>query len=63
MFKFIKQKIDNVKALEKIKNDLLQQSAKEARDENNIVVSEETIIANIFETPVKQEESDSFVET
>lgn len=64
LFKFVKQKIDNVKALEKIKNDLLQQSAKEVREENNIVVSEETIIANIFETPAKQEEeTDSFVET
>lgn len=64
LFQFIKQKVDNIRALEKIKNDLLQQSAKEARDENNIVVSEETIITNIFETPAKQEEeTDSFVET
>ncbi len=51
-YKFIRQKIDNVKALEKIKNDLLQQTAKETRDENNIIISEETIIANIFETTV-----------
>jgi hypothetical protein len=29
--------VDNVRALERIKNDLLQQTARETREENNII--------------------------
>jgi len=55
VFKFLKQKVDNIRALERIKNDLLQQTAKETREENNIIVSEANIIANVFETPKPEE--------
>jgi hypothetical protein len=47
--------VDNVRALERIKNDLLQQTAKETREENNIIVTEANIIANVFETPKPEE--------
>ena len=55
LYKFLKQKVDNVKALERIKNDLLQQTARETREENNIIWTETDIIANVFETPKPEE--------
>ena len=55
--KFLKQKVDNVRALEKIKNDLLQQTAKETREENHIIWAEANIIANVFEMQKPEEES------
>ena len=55
LYKFLKQKVDNVRALERIKNDLLQQTAKETREENNIIVTEANIIANVFETQKPEE--------
>lgn len=55
LYKFLKQKVDNVRALERIKNDLLQQTARETREENNIIWTETDIIANVFETPKPEE--------
>ena len=44
-----------MRALERIKNDLLQQTARETREENNIIWTETDIIANVFETPKPEE--------
>ena len=46
--KAMNQKVNNIKALEKMKNDLLKQSAKETAEENNIS-TEEVIISAIFD--------------
>lgn len=48
------QKVNNIKALEKMKNDLLKQSAKETAEENNIT-TEEVIISAIFDNNPNEE--------
>ncbi len=55
MITLIKQKIHNLKTLDKMKNELLQQRAKETREENNI--NDEGIISSIFENKNPETES------
>ena len=50
----MKQKINNIRDLEKMKNDLLKQSAKEAAEENNIK-QEDIIISTIFDNAQKDD--------
>ena len=52
--KAMTQKVNNIKALEKMKNDLLKQSAKETAEENNIT-TEEVIISAIFDNNPNEE--------
>ncbi len=47
LLKLVKQKINNIKTLDKMRNELLQQRAKEVKEENNI--NDEIIISSIFE--------------
>ena len=51
------QKVNNLKALEKMKDDLLKQSAKETAEENNIT-TEKIIISTIFDNAPKAEEEE-----
>jgi len=57
LINLVKQKIHNIKTLDKMRNELLQQRAKEIREENNI--NDEIIISSIFENKeaeIKSEE-------
>jgi tetratricopeptide (TPR) repeat protein len=47
ILKLVKQKINNIKTLDKIRAELLQQRAKEAKEENNI--NENIVMSTIFE--------------
>ena len=50
-WKIIRQKINNLKTLDKMKNDLLKQRANEIREENNIT---NEITTSIFEKTIEK---------
>lgn len=52
--KLIKQKLHNIKALDKMRNELLQQRAKEVKTEHNI---DNQVISDIFENKVEESEN------
>ena len=58
LISLIKQKIHNIKTLDKMRNELLQQRAKEVREENNI--NNDMMISSIFEN--KETEPDVEIE-
>lgn len=57
----IKQKVHNIKTLDKMKNELLQQRAKEVREENNI--NNDIMISSIFENKETETETEPELET
>lgn len=56
LWKLIKQKVNNIKTLDRMRNELLQQRAKEVKEENHI--NEEVIMSSIFENKIETEEKD-----
>ena len=54
LLKLIKQRINNIKTLDKMRNELLQQRARETKEENNI--NEDVAISSIFENKKNPED-------